>query len=167
MIAQLHSPYSATQYKSPWSFAGTIRHLATVGLAASDTTLDIKHMQDCMGGTFEAIATLAGELEGHLMEFENMGAGDAVKAVDDWKAKRAAHKANSDADEEYCGSDQGNAAWDIMDGIGQRIAAMHPASVADAAAILEWVKLDTEGGCYDPTNDTARDNVMAYLRRAQ
>lgn len=63
--------YASERPRDASSLVGQIRHLSLIGLAAGQTTLELRNLDAAFGTLFEVIHQLSDALEDHLDEAQN------------------------------------------------------------------------------------------------
>ncbi|WP_373487871.1 hypothetical protein [Blastomonas sp.] len=168
MSGQLFRVPDSAEYK-----AARITGLARVGIAATDSVLNINLDASGYRETLETIAIMADDLFHDLSARSYAASVNAAierdspsKLFAEWQALdrewRAASKAMpADQDEPKPVIDLGNR----VEAQSKRIAQSKPTTTADCAALLEWVLEDSDGALLSPMYAVAQRNVIAFLRK--
>ncbi|OUR80639.1 hypothetical protein A9Q83_00520 [Alphaproteobacteria bacterium 46_93_T64] len=144
--------------------------LARVGMAASDTSISVDLQKVGYTELFGVMGGIAESLFDDLDRIER-AAGvrevyvDAERTVasrfDHWKdLKRRIAKIEGDDD-----AGEFTALENEIEAVGAEIANGYPSTHDDAAAMLEWVDIDSDGGIQSEQYIQARKTVADYLRK--
>ncbi len=146
--------------------AARIYGCARMGMAASDTVLNIDLEKGGYQETFEAIAATADTLMSDLMEVE--GTEFIAEKFERWKSEKARLKGKAATEgDDFIDSPEYDAKWSALETLGDEIALASPRSFADAAAMLDWSVLDSDNGSImHPNYQQVQTSVAEFLRKA-